>query len=436
MADTAYMYGASIGGGGLQYLALIVIARALGPAPLGGLVVATTIAGLVAASVEFGIGTVLVRYHAPLSKSDPQLWGALSGFLLRIVGRLAAGIAALGVIAGIGLDAADASTVTVESVCGGLILGSLTLLFTYFQNYLQAQRRFAAVAAPATALPLLRLIAVVLLSLISELRLSTILVAYVISIAIVTVWTWLLLPAPRMALRVEPAVAKRARLIALRYMRWTSLGRAFDALAGRLDVIMLALLAGSAATGIYGASWQTAAPIVILASSVHQVAFPHLVANDQYTDRDILRRWARWLPVLIAGGLAAAAFGPLLPHILGSSFGRSVLPFQLLAIAFTLDVWLAPVAAILYATDRQRYAAMLAAGQLATIAVLNLILIPPLGPKGPAIAFLTSVVLLVPATVVVILRRPSGRALRDPDVGEARPPDLPLTRSPEDYSNV
>lgn len=405
LRDTAFVYSATVVGGAIQFLVLIILARSLGPTSLGVVIVATTISGLIAAALEFGIAPVLVRYYAPLSKSEPDLWQAMTTFLMRLVLMAAGIIVALAFCVALVLTALSASSHTVNEVWFGFAIAAGTVLLGYCQGFLQAQRRFKAVAGLTTGLPILRLLGVGALGIAGALSLAATLVVYLLAVVAITTAAWWLLPSPRVPGRHDKGAMLKARQLALPYMRWTFVGRAAVAVQGRLDVLLLSALAGSTSTGVYGAAFQSASPLVMLATSVGEVSFPHLVARRTVQVRSILLRWLRWLPVAVLAGVLTALVGTaLLPALLGADFTASVTPFQLLVIAFSIQVWLQPIGALLYATDRQRPAAALALLQTVAMLALDVVLIPVLGAVGPALAVLVVTLLSVPAMPLVVLR--------------------------------
>lgn len=431
LRDTSMLYVATIAAGVLQYGVLILLARTFGPDRLAPIVLATSIAGLIAASAEFGIGAVLIRYYAPLSKSQPELWNALARFLLLVVAAVVALMIALGFAAAAVCGWVGASAGSREAIVYGFVLAGFTIVLSYFQNFFQAQRRFEVASVTVVVLPLLRLAALAVLSALTVLTQSLTLGIYVGVLLVVVVAGWWLLPSPRFPRRADEATRKRARALALGYIRWTAVGRAAAAVNGNLGILMLAGLGSPTTTGVFAAASQTAAPLPMLGSVIELVSFPHLVARGRrHVDREMWRRLLLWLPVALGLGIACVVLSPVvLPAILGESFRDSVLPFQLLAVALALQVWQAPIGAMVYAGDRQRFAAFMAVWQLVALAAMNALLIPSLGATAPALAILVVTVVSLPPYVLAVRKeKPIPAALMHAEEEPAPDSSLDMTR--------
>jgi O-antigen/teichoic acid export membrane protein len=414
--NTALMYGASAAGGAIQYIVLVLLARTLGPSRLGAVVLASTVSGLLAAAVEFGVGPVLIRYRPQLQSAEPELWQAVLGITTRVVcGAAAAIVVLIGCAeAVLAVTRAGSDLAPILGFSGAIAVP--TVLLTFSQSYMQAEQRFRAIAGITVGIAGLRLVLTSGLLAAGLLTAETALGAYAVAtIAAGAVsWWWagmhMSLPRPRRDTR------EQARRLVLPYLRWTMIGRAAVALNGNLDVVLLSALAGARATGVYGAASQSAAPIAMLATSVGEVSFPHLAARErQQTNRAFVSRWLGWLPLILIGGCACGFVGAaLLPRVLGSSFRRASGPFVLLAILYSLHIWLQPVGSLLYASDRQRFAAGLAVAQAIALLALDVALIPSLGAAGPPVAALITTVASAPMMLVVALRcnRPSAGLAR------------------------
>lgn len=413
MRNAALMYGAAVTAGGVQYLALVIVARALGPHRLGVVVLATSISSFVAAAVELGVGPVLIRFR-PTEEGDPRLWSAVVRSMIRIVTLSVVSIVFLAVLA-LGFAALDSHqrTASVTAVFA-LSIAALTVALTFFQSYLIAYSRFVAVATLGVGMAAVRLLLVISLAVAGNLSTTTVLATYLVTVggAAAGAW-WVTLRGAALPVG-DRAMQKRAKSLVAPFLRWTMIGRAIVALVGRLDIFLISILAGPTTTGVYSAASQSAAPMGMLASAVGEVSFPHLVARERLADgRGAIRRWFRWLPILITGGSAIAVCGAyLLPRIMGPRFGSSDAPFAVLVISWSLQVWLQPIGAFLYASDRHRRAVLIAVAQTVVVIGLDLALIPLYGALGAALAILIMTCMTAPVMVYAALRRrPVGSAV-------------------------
>jgi O-antigen/teichoic acid export membrane protein len=399
------MYTAMLVGGAVQYLLAVVLARKLGAGDFGIIILATTISGFAAASTELGIIPVVVRFRAQLEASDPVLWAAVMRIVSRIVLAVLFGISVLACIALLVSTVVESTGEVGWSVTFGLAMAGPTVLLMVLQGYLQAERRFTRVGALTIGTALIRMALVLMLFALGYATVLGVLCAYFATVVIAAVIAWYVsirrVRFPQTADRIH----RRARALIVPYFGWTGLARTTAALNGRTDIFLLSVLSGTSATGIYGAAAQSAAPAPMLATAVGEVSFPYLTkAGTRPDPHHILRRWAPWLPILVVGSTAAATIGAfLLPLIFGPEFSEAAVPFAVLLVAYGIQIWMQPIGSLLYACDRQRQVAGLALLQTLLLVTLDLLLIPPFGALGPALAILITTLVTLPILVFAVV---------------------------------
>lgn len=163
----------------------------------------------------------------------------------------------------------------------------------------------------------------------------------------------------------------------------------------RIDAVLLQVMKGPVAVGIYGVAYRFFEPILFVTWSIAQAAMPKLVRDTESPaptrtfELSLAATLAFYLPVA-AGAPFTAAW--LLEHLFGPRY----------LVAETAVLWLA-AAAVPYgvahlartaavATGERRSIMAVAAGALACNLVLNLVLIPSHGVSGAAAAtFFTEV---------------------------------------------
>jgi O-antigen/teichoic acid export membrane protein len=172
----------------------------------------------------------------------------------------------------------------------------------------------------------------------------------------------------------------------------------------RVDLLLLGLLQGDVAAGLYGAAYRLWEAVGLLPASLMEAMFPELsrltTSEDSHRRLHTLFRNAAW--VLLAAGmvLAAAGFlaaGILVPLLFGTEgdYALAVLPFRLLVCGLPAMFLYLLCGYILYSLDRQRRvtAAMLAVGVVNM--GLNLYAIPRWSYVGAAAVALFSEWLLL-----------------------------------------
>ncbi len=161
----------------------------------------------------------------------------------------------------------------------------------------------------------------------------------------------------------------------------------------RLDTVMLSLMSGERATGIYGACANLLFASLLLSQALVTAVFPVIAEAGSLDDeraRTVVRRaltlsLAASLPI----GLLASAFArPGLELLYGRGYGEGARALELLA-------WTAPVLFVtnllghaLAATGRQRDVLVVSTVNALLNVSLNLVLIPRMGAAGAGLATL------------------------------------------------
>ena len=181
----------------------------------------------------------------------------------------------------------------------------------------------------------------------------------------------------------------------------------------RIDVILLGLLSGSAAVGIYVVGYQMVEPILALsaASGAAILALGHGDPSIERGDATIrlVRQTATLGTVAAVGAFILAPI--LIPAIYGAEFVASVDPLRILAVGLVgLAIGRIGTTDLLRRNMLGRMAAISSTALVINVG-LNLLLIPRLGPVGAACSSLVSYWSHATMSLVVV-RRASGFAWR------------------------
>lgn len=188
-----------------------------------------------------------------------------------------------------------------------------------------------------------------------------------------------------------------------RFGRRSFLSGSVAELNTRVDVLMLGLFLDEARVGIYSLASMVAEGIAMLGYAVRENVNPLLPAICEAEDWDELRRLAgrvvlRTYVGLALAGLVAIAGFPVVVWIAGEGFSESWLVFSILVGGLVLSGGFLPFNMFLVQAGMPRAHTLLKVLVLASNVVLNLILIPPFGVWGAALAtgasFLLAVVYL------------------------------------------
>lgn len=181
--------------------------------------------------------------------------------------------------------------------------------------------------------------------------------------------------------------AELARRIAGYGLR-AQLGGVIVLLNLRLDFILLSLIAGPAVLGIYAVASKFAELVKIPGQALTYVLYPRYARGGSHSAtaeaRRIMPRAA--LGTTVAVVPLALAAGVAIPLAYGSQFAPAVLPAQIILAGLMLEGVTGVVTGYLYGVGRPGLNSWAMGVGLVLTVALDLILIPPFGATGAAIA--------------------------------------------------
>jgi O-antigen/teichoic acid export membrane protein len=214
--------------------------------------------------------------------------------------------------------------------------------------------------------------------------------------------TWALLVLVRRDERADATVVSKRQLrpLAVEFWRFTI------PLAGVLvlqivlvhvDTIMLAALASPAAAGIYRITSSVVIQGAFASQAVTLVLGPivsSLLARSENERAQSTFQTATWWITALAWPIymTLAVFAPVVLSLFGSRFMEGTDALRILALAMLVGTAAGPVSAALLMSGRSSWGLVNTVTALVLNVVLNLILIPPLGMTGAALAWSASII--------------------------------------------
>jgi O-antigen/teichoic acid export membrane protein len=168
----------------------------------------------------------------------------------------------------------------------------------------------------------------------------------------------------------------------------------------RLDFLLLGALAGPAALGIYAVASKFAELLRLLPLALTYVLYPKFTSDGP----EVARAKARALMPKTGGLTFAAALplalsaGYLLPAIYGAEFAGAVVPAIILLVGLASEGFSSVATAYLYGIGRPGLNSFAMGAGLAVTVALDLLLVPPYGATGAAVASSASYI-----TVTIVL---------------------------------
>ncbi len=172
------------------------------------------------------------------------------------------------------------------------------------------------------------------------------------------------------------------------------------------DVIILKYISGDEAAGIYNVAFVIMTAVYILPSVIYQKFLMPKIHRWANNDREMFYKVYRKgnCVLLLLGLVAMIAIWLLAPWaiklLFGDQYGAAISVLAILALAAPVRFTAANVGATLVTSDNMRLKVKLMAATAATNIILNILLIPPLGLNGAAIATVASDLLLLSLYIV------------------------------------
>jgi len=382
----------------IGFFAAIALARWLGPTDRGLLGVITSVSNVALALGSIGL-PIAVWYFA--SREHAQ-FGALLGNTFLHAGLLA-------VVFGGGFWIFQDQLAEHLShgkggdawVLGGLVVSILFLDYTT-HNQLLGRLRFGLVNLLVVLSKIAYLICVVLLVGVLDLGVSGALVAVAAGSIVVTVGS------TRAILRwARPRIDFGLFRSLLRYGSRVQVGSIFQLLNYRLDVVILQFFVPLSSVGYYVVA-QTLAELVLTLGRAFQSSVLPLVSHYEGDERQnaTTRALLRHHGILaFAAMLLNVVFGPLVIVFgYGDAFRPAIVPFLILL----PGMWFLGAANVvtndLSGRGRPGAASALSGGAVLVTILFDLLLIPPFGVSGAAVASLIAYVCFGIASLVVLAR--------------------------------
>ena len=185
-----------------------------------------------------------------------------------------------------------------------------------------------------------------------------------------------------------------------------ALANTVSAIYQRIDNYLLALLRGTAAAGIYGASYRFQDMIMILPVALGQLALSDVSGTDPRMRMSTGRRVAAQSALLtLVPAIVIAVFAqPLLTFLFGSPYAVAA-PIVVLLMISTVPGAAAVALSLLAAVTDPRRFAIASGSSLVVNVVVNLVLIPPFSGVGAGVAMVISQTYLVAAFYWVLWRK-------------------------------
>ena len=154
----------------------------------------------------------------------------------------------------------------------------------------------------------------------------------------------------------------------------------------RLDFVLLSVLAGPAVLGVYAVASKFAELVKVPAMALTYVLYPRFARDGAAAGTEARRMMPK--AAALTSGIVAPLWGMtfLLPVVYGADFKGAVVPAQIILFGLMLEGVAGVASGFLYGIGRPGLNSWAMAAGLAMTVVLDLVLIPPYGAIGAAVA--------------------------------------------------
>ncbi|MBU0572809.1 oligosaccharide flippase family protein [Patescibacteria group bacterium] len=401
--DTYVLFIGNLVSAFFSFLFTLLIARGLSVSDFGVFSAAVNLVTIIASLSDLGISSGLISFIAKASRKGDVL-KAQKYMKASLVVRLIA-LSVLVLITVLFAPFISNSFLATRDATVAYWVGGLSLAFLFwalFPSILQAQKRFLQSVVVDLSLAGGRLLLAFGFFMLGGLTLTKAFVAFTLSTFFVILAGFAFLGTSFLLVRVEKDVYSKL----LRFSGWLGVNRVISSVSGRLDVQMLAAMAGATMTGFYSISSRLAMFIVLLTSSFSAVLAPRLASfgNKESEKTYIKKASLAIVPVIFGVILWIAIAEPFIAILFGQKYLPSVPVFRALAASMIPFLLTAPaVPAIIYAMKKPIYIGVFSFFQIFTVFIINLILIPKIGVYAPTVAFgLVNTILAVYVWTIVI----------------------------------
>jgi O-antigen/teichoic acid export membrane protein len=385
-------------GAGVQAIALVVVARRLGPADYGGFALVSTLTMMATVVADWGVLMVGARAaEADRAHADDVLRACLTL-------RLGLGVLAAGALVVLGFAGSDRPTVHLATLVAALsFLPGAWLAVASIRAQLDLAMGRVALGAVAGSITSM---AWLLVTLALGGGIAALAGSFVANAVVTTLMTLKLTPG-RIVLRPS-----RDRVLVRQLLRDShpvGVGYLLVTIYFYIDAVLLSRLASSAQLGIYDAAYRFVQVGLMIPGVVVTSLFTvasGLAREDRRRMADFVRQLGSVLALFVPIPLIAlaTASGDLMAFVYGADYRPGGVPLAWLSFAVSLVVLSGVVGPMLVSLGRERSTMRIAAVATVFNLALNGILIPAYAARGAAIAtVLTELAVLTPA--VVLLRR-------------------------------
>jgi O-antigen/teichoic acid export membrane protein len=402
--DTYIIFSGNLLNAFLGFVYTLIAARVLTVADFGVFSAATNLIYIIVSLSDLGIAGAIVHFVAKLKaegKEEEAKKYIKATLLIRVVSTL---IISIPLLLSPVFFAEKFMATSQVSLSLWVFISSIGLIFySYFPHVLQGWKKFFKAVVVENSYGVLRLGFSLIFLYLGVLNLSTLFLSFTLASIGPLILGLIFCGTGLLFVRADKKIYKSIFL----FTSWLGVNKVISSVSGRLDVQMLAGLAGAVETGLYSIPSRLTLFVVIIASSFSAVLAPRF---SSFSSKDkerayIIKATLALTPIILGILFWIAIAEPFIVLLFGEKYITSVPIFRVLAVSTIPFLITAPaVSAIIYAMKKTVYIGAFAIPQLVIIFTLNSIFIPIYGAFGPAYTLIIVHLLLAVYVWVIVIR--------------------------------
>lgn len=400
--DTLVLFSGNVVSALLGFLFTIVIARILTVSDFGIFSAAQNLIVILTSLSDIGLSSGVVSFMAShLARGEEKKADeyAKAAFIVKVVVSTTLSLLMIvfaGYVARHWLATVDSRVAYWVSVLSFLFIAD-----SFLPYILQAKKMFLKSVLIDISVGLPKFLIPLIFIKFGVLTINTTLLAFAASLALSVVVGFALTGIKFLASRPTKSVY----LDLAKFSGWLGVNRIISSISGKLDVQMMAALAGAVSTGLYSIPSKLSSFLIVLASSFSAVLAPRFAGfNDKKQEKTYLLKAS-----LVTLGIIALTIvwiiiaKPFILVLFGAKYLPAVPVFQALCASMVPYLISVPsVTVLVYAMKKTVYIGAFSFFQLAAVFSLNYIFIPKYGAFGPTIAFgIVNTILAIYTWVIV-----------------------------------
>lgn len=411
LKNTGIIFGGSILASVFSLFTILILSRTLGPEIYGVFSLVWSVVLLLIGLTDFGIATALSKFIIPLEIKSSK--GAISFFRSVFWIELLLGLITvlLGFIFLAPISNWLGGNYLREPIMIGFIIAGTLSFNAYVPAVLQSLQKFWTIAQINIFSNLFKLLLVIVLFLIGYLTLWSTLFIYLFT-SFVTLLIGLLIIPKYFVTKVNLAEDTESVRRLLSFTKWLIISYALNAIAGRLDMLMLSHFRSPAEVGHYALAFQLSLVFPLLLGAISTVLIPKVSAlkNQDQLGRYILKSIKTSLFVLPIILISIIFTPPIIKIVFGSKFINSIPTLQILLLNYSLILIVNPISYIMYTLNKQNILTLINAITLISLFILQIYLIPNFGGIGASVALIiNSIIAIIILAITIIMLNKQGK---------------------------